>query len=202
MSTLGAAGVRTSNRTSRSVSLPNLRSTKVAVPLIVVLGLVGIQLVQLLIGVFISQGAYELAQLKAYKHELGTTSEILKAEVDSLSSQQNLANAAQGLGMVANSNPVFLNVGDQQIIGKPTAAKANDTAKVARNLVPNSALVSTTDLGAIKAAQAAAKAAAKVAAATKVESVKTQTVKDVANSQTTASKVAFSGEGLLASPTN
>ena len=164
-----------------------------AVPLIVVLGLVGIQLVQLLIGVFISQGAYELAQLKAYKHELGTTSEILKAEVDSLSSQQNLANAAQGLGMVANSNPVFLNVGDQKIIGKPTAAKANDSAKVARNLVPNSALVSTTDLVAIKAAQAAA---------TKVESVKSQTVKDVANSQTTATKVAFSGEGLLASPTN
>lgn len=202
MSTLGVAGVRTSKRASRSVSTPRLRSTKVAVPLIVVLGLVGIQLVQLLIGVFISQGAYELAQLKAYKHELGTTSEILKAEVDSLSSQQNLANAAQGLGMVANSNPVFLNVADQQIIGKPTAASANDTAKVARNLVPNSALVSTTDLGAIKAAQAAAKSAAKAAAATKVESVKTPTVKDVANSQTTATQVAFSGEGLLASPTN
>jgi hypothetical protein len=202
MSTLGVVGVRTSSRASRPVSVPNLKSTKVAVPLIVVLGLVGIQLVQLLIGVFISQGAYELAQLKAYKHELGTTSEILKAEVDSLSSQQNLANAAQGLGMVANSNPVFLNVGDQQIIGKPTAAGSNDSTKVARNLVPNSALVSTTDLGAIKAAQAAAKAAAKAAAATKVESVKTVTVKDVANSQTTATQVAFSGEGLLASPTN
>jgi hypothetical protein len=40
------------------------------------------------------------------------------------------------------------------------------------------------------------------AAATKVESVKTVTVKDVANSQTTATQVAFSGEGLLASPTN
>jgi hypothetical protein len=63
-------------------------------------------------------------------------------------------------------------------------------------------MVSTTDLGAIKAAQAAAKAAAKAAAATKVESVKTETGKDVANSQTTATKVAFSGEGLLASPTN
>lgn len=202
MSTLGVAGFKTSARASKAVSLPTLRSTKVTVPLIVVLGLVGIQLVQLLIGVFISQGAYELAQLKAYKHELGTTSEILKAEVDSLSSQQNLANAAQGLGMVANSNPVFLSVADQKVIGKPTAAKANDSVKVARNLVPNSALVSTTDLGAIKAAQAAAKAAAKAAAAAKVEPVKAQTIKDVANSQTTATKVAFSGEGLLASPTN
>lgn len=202
MSTLGVAGFKTSARASKVVSLPKLRSTKVTVPLIVVLGLVGIQLVQLLIGVFISQGAYELAQLKAYKHELGTTSEILKAEVDSLSSQQNLANAAQGLGMVANSNPVFLSVADQKVIGKPTAAKANDSVKVARNLVPNNALVSTTDLGAIKAAQAAAKAAAKAAAAAKVEPVKAQTIKDVANSQTTATKVAFSGEGLLASPTN
>ncbi len=201
MSTLRVAGLRRP-KAKRSFALPDLRSGKIAVPAIVVLGLVGIQLVQLLIGVFISQGAYELAQLKAYKHELGTTSEILKAEVDSLASQQNLANAAQGLGMVANSNPVFLSVSNEKVIGKPTAARANNSDKVARNLVPNSVLVSTTDLQAIKAAQAAAKASAKAAAAAKAKTSQVSAVKDVAKSQTSAGQVASSGEGLLASPTN
>jgi hypothetical protein len=187
------AGTPLANRLSVSA----FKSTKVAIPLIVVIGLVGIQIVQLLIGVFISQGAYELAQLKAYKHELGTTREILKAEVDSLSSQQNLSNAAEGLGMVANSNPVFLSVTNEKVIGTPTAAKANDSVKVARNLVPNSVLVSTTDLDAIKSAQAAARAAAaKAAKPTKPSAT------NVANSETAATQVAFSGEGLMASPTN
>ncbi len=82
--------------------------TRLATPLIVVLGLVGIQILQLIIGVFISAGAYDLAQLKAYKHDLGTTSEILSAEVDSLSSQQNLANAAARLKAPSQKIPLAM----------------------------------------------------------------------------------------------
>ncbi len=179
--------------------------TRLATPLIVVLGLVGIQILQLIIGVFISAGAYDLAQLKAYKHDLGTTSEILSAEVDSLSSQQNLANAAEGLGMVANTNPVFLSVEAQKVYGKPTAAFGGDSTKVARNLVANSMLVSTTDVGSIKAKQAAAQAVAKAKAAAKVSaatSTATTIPANVAPKQTATAQVAFSSGKLLASPTH
>ncbi|MEY4349062.1 MAG: hypothetical protein RL719_359, partial [Actinomycetota bacterium] len=92
---------------------------------------------------------------------------------------QNLANAAHGLGMVANTNPVFLRLADQKVIGKPKAAYAVD-GHVSSNMVPNAMLTSKTDIGAIKAkaavahelalATAAAKAAAAKASAKPVNS--------------------------------
>ena len=205
MSALRVAGPATNVRWTPKVATPSARRTKLAIPLLVVLGLVAIQIIQLIIGVFISQGAYELAQLKAYKHELGTTSEILASEVDSLSSQQNLANAAEGLGMVANTNPVFLRIEDQKIFGKPKAAYGGDSTKVARNLVPNSMLVSTTDVVALKAQQAANAAAAKAAAAAKksAASVPAGPVQtNVVPMQNANAQVAFSNGGILASPTH
>ena len=205
MSALRVAGPANNIRWTPKVVSSTVRRTKMAIPLMVVLGLIGIQVIQLIIGVFISQGAYELAQLKAYKHELGTTSEILASEVDSLSSQQNLANAAEGLGMVANTNPVFLRIEDQKIFGKPKAAYGGDATKVARNLVPNSMLVSTTDVAAIKAQQAANAAAAKAAAEAKKAAATTpvgpiQT--NVVPMQNANAQVAFSNGGIMASPTH
>ena len=205
MSALRVAGPANNIRWTPKVVSSTVRRTKMAIPLMVVLGLIGIQVIQLIIGVFISQGAYELAQLKAYKHELGTTSEILASEVDSLSSQQNLANAAEGLGMVANTNPVFLRIEDQKIFGKPKAAYGGDATKVARNLVPNSMLVSTTDVAAIKAQQAANAAAAKAAAEAKKTAATTpvgpiQT--NVVPMQNANAQVAFSNGGIMASPTH
>ena len=154
-------------------------SRKLSAPMIIGLGLVAIQLLSLFIGAFISQGAYQLAQLKQERRELATTSDILAAQVDSLSSMQNLANAAHGLGMVANTNPVFLRLADQKVIGKPKAAYAVD-GHVSSNMVPNAMLTSKTDIGAIKAkaavahelalATAAAKAAAAKASAKPVNS--------------------------------
>ncbi len=133
--------------------------------MIVVLGLVGIQILSLFIGAFISQGAYELAQLKQERRDLATTSDILAAQVDSLSSMQNLSNAAHGLGMVANTNPVFLRLADQKVIGKPKAAYAID-GHVSSNMVPNAMLTSKTDVAAIRAKAALAHqvALAKIAA--------------------------------------
>jgi len=177
---------------------------RLSAPVIAILGLVMIQLVMLVVGALISQGAYQLAQLKQTKKELTTTSDILSAQVDSLSSQQNLANAAHGLGMVANTNPVFLVLADQTVIGKPTAAYAT-SAHVAQNLVPNAMLTDQTDVAAIRAAALAAKAAraaaasatAKVSAQTTVPTVKINVVKPVSP----VSQVASTG-GLLASPTH
>lgn len=146
-------------------------SRRMSAPMIVVLGLVGIQLLSLFIGAFISQGAYELAQLKQERRELATTSDILAAQVDSLSSMQNLSNAAHGLGMVANTNPVFLRLEDQKVIGKPKAAYAVD-GNVSSNMVPNAMLTSKTDVVAIKANAAQAHQVAQSAIAAKAATAK------------------------------
>lgn len=123
---------------------------RLSTPLLGVIGLVAIQVVALILSANISQGAYQLAALKKENRDLTTQSEILAAEVDSLSSQQNLSDAAHALGMVANTNPVFLRLQDQSVIGKPKAAfRGGD--QISSNLVPNSVLTAKTNVSAIKA---------------------------------------------------
>ena len=106
----------------------------------IIIGIVLIQLAQLVLQVVTSQGAYEMANLKSQRHDLTTSSDILSAQVDSLASNQNLANAAQSLGMIPNSSPVFLQLSDDTIIGKPKAAYFDSNHQVSRNLVPNAAM--------------------------------------------------------------
>jgi hypothetical protein len=82
---------------------------------------------------------YELADLKREKRELDTTSQILSEEVSSLASNQNLLNTASRLGMVPNTNPVFLRLTDQAVLGQPLPAPiASDQST---NLVANSAMI-------------------------------------------------------------
>jgi hypothetical protein len=103
---------------------------------------VAIAIFQLLLHIGTSSSVYELAHLQSEKRELTTTTQILGQQVDSLASQQNLANAAQKLGMISNANPVFLRLADQKVFGKPKAALTAD-GRVSRNLVPNSAMIRT-----------------------------------------------------------
>jgi hypothetical protein len=98
------------------------------------------QIVQLFLGLTISQSAYDLKALKIEKLELTTQAQIVGQQVDSLSSQQNLANSASELGMIANANPVFLRIEDQKVFGKPKAA-LNSAGRVSRNTVASAALV-------------------------------------------------------------
>jgi hypothetical protein len=106
---------------------------------------------QLLLHIATSSSVYELAHLQSEKRELTTTTQILGQQVDSLASQQNLANAAQKLGMISNANPVFLRLADQKVFGKPKAALTAD-GRVSRNLVPNSAMIRTSVITAPTAA--------------------------------------------------
>lgn len=94
----------------------------------------------------ITESAYELRDLKIAKAELTTQSQIIAQQVDSLSSQQNLANSAAALGMIANANPVFLRIEDQKVFGKPKAA-LNTDGRVAKNNIASAALVVTSALG-------------------------------------------------------
>ncbi len=173
-----------------SAARAQFASRRLSAPLIIVLGLVAIQLLSLFIGAFISQGAYELAQLKQERRELATSSDILAAQVDSLSSMQNLANAAHGLGMVANTNPVFLRLEDQKVIGKPKAAYAV-AGHVSSNMVPNAMLIATTDVSAIKAKAARAHELALAASAAKRAEAKSPAIPE---SQNVVKPVSFSAQ--------
>lgn len=120
------------------------RRTRPSAPvvMILVLGFLGISLLHLLLTIATSQSVYELSDLKQQKRELDTTSQILAEEVASLSSQQNLLITATKLGMVSNTNPVFLRLEDQKVLGKPRPAL--DAGSQSRNLVANSAMIKNT----------------------------------------------------------
>lgn len=107
--------------------------------MIVVMGFLAVSLLHLLLTIATSQSVYELSDLKREKQELDTTSQIISEEVASLSSQQNLLNTASKLGMVTNSNPVFLRLDDQKILGKPKPALGSSSQS--RNLVANSSMI-------------------------------------------------------------
>jgi hypothetical protein len=121
--------------------MPVMRRTKASSPvvMILVLGFVGISLLHLLLTIATSQSVYELADLKREKRELDTTSQILAEQVLSLSSNQNLYTTASRLGMVVNTNPVFLRLNDQAILGQPRPAAG--TSVQSTNLVANSAMI-------------------------------------------------------------
>ena len=75
--------------------------------LIFVLGIVLVYVVQLSLNMVLTQDAYKLSQLMAEKRQLATEVQIIQEEVDSLASPQNLADAANRLGMVANPASVL-----------------------------------------------------------------------------------------------
>lgn len=119
-----------------------------AIVRMVIVGVIAIQIVKLLLDIALSQSAYELSNLKLEKIDLTTQSQILGQQVDSLSSQQNLANSAQALGMIANANPVFLRIADQKVFGKPKSA-LNTSDRVAKNNIASAVLIKESNLTAL-----------------------------------------------------
>lgn len=184
----------------RSINLSGLTSSsssRVVVATITV-GAIAIAIFQLLLHIATSSSVYELSHLQTEKRELTTTTQILGQQVDSLASQQNLANAAQKLGMISNANPVFLRLEDQKVFGKPKAALTAD-GRVSRNLVPNSAMTRTsviadpTSIVAADAISAISAGAPQAAGFVKV---------NVANGSTAVNSVVSTSGGIPASPTH
>ena len=108
-------------------------------------GLGAIQLLQLMLSVGVTDATYALSDLKKERDQLIMQQEILAEEVDSLASNQNLANTAQKMGMISNANPVFLRLSDQRVFGKPKAALNADN-RLSRNLIPSATLTVTSNL--------------------------------------------------------
>jgi hypothetical protein len=139
LSTTGKPLVRVSSA-SKVAGVARNRKHGVAIARTVIIGFVVIQVMKLVLDIALSQSAYELRNLKLEKIELTTQSQIIGQQVDSLSSQQNLANSAQSLGMIANANPVFLRIQDQKVFGKPKSA-LNTDGRVAKNNIASAALI-------------------------------------------------------------
>ena len=169
--------------------MANSRATKVNTKLVSLLtfGALSIAFANLVLHILTSSSVYELASLQQQARELNTTSQIIADEVDSLSSQQNLSNSAQKLGMIANANPVFLSIAEQKVYGKPTAA-LNTDGRVAKNLIANSAMTAVST--GLSASVASADAAPDKPAA------------NVANQKPAAVQVISNGGAIPASPTH
>ena len=112
---------------------------------IFVLGIVVVYMVQLALNMVLTQDAYYLRELKIERNSLSTEVQIIQEEVDSLASPQNLADAANQLGMVANPSSVLLDLREDRIFGEPKPVSAENAAVASANLVANSALGATSE---------------------------------------------------------
>jgi len=128
---------------TRHIEIVSTRSQRRARPRIVyalsaVAGMATIVIVQLLLSVGISQGAYEVSRLQASQVELGRTAESVTEDLVRISSPQSLAANAEALGMVSNSNPVYLRLSDGAVLGAPASATGSQGGSA--SLVPNALL--------------------------------------------------------------
>lgn len=110
---------------------------------VLIFGLVAVFVLQLILNMIVTQDAYHLRSLEAQKRNLATEVQIIQEEVASLGSPQNLADAANQLGMVANPSSVLLDIQNNRVFGEPTPADGESLGLASANLVANSALGST-----------------------------------------------------------
>jgi hypothetical protein len=116
------------------------RSRPRAVYAVVAIGvLFGIVVAQLLLSITMSQGAYQLSSLQLKQTQLQRAYQAASEDLNRLASPQNLAANANALGMVTNSNPVYLRLSDGAVLGAPVAASgsAGTVTGGQGNLVPN-----------------------------------------------------------------
>jgi hypothetical protein len=132
---------------------------KVVYALVAVGGLFVILMAQLLLSIFLSQGAYDISKLQQSQRDLSRDQQSLSESLDVLRSPQNLAGRAAALGMVMNTGSQgFLSLAGG-VSRAPTAATADTTVPAdAATYTPNSLI--TPDVSGIGAAEAAAAAAA------------------------------------------
>jgi hypothetical protein len=100
-------------------------------------GLLGAGLiVMLVINTSLASGAFVVSDLQAQKSALTVEAQALAKNVDAMSSPANLEAKARALGMAPSRNPVFLNLGDGSILGKPNGANISPNAPLPRLATP------------------------------------------------------------------
>jgi len=90
-----------------------------------VAGVFVILLMQLLLSIVLSDGAYRLTALEAQRIELDRTAQVLTERLNVYDSAQNVASHAEMLGMVVSTvSPAFLLLADGSVQGAPIPAEA------------------------------------------------------------------------------
>lgn len=117
-------------------SLPAMRLKPSVVGLVVGVVASVIVLAQLGLSVLQVADAYRISDLRVQNRELKRVERVLQQGIDALSSPQNLAQSAIGLGMVQNVHPSYIRLSDRAILGTQDPA----LSAVAANTVPNAAL--------------------------------------------------------------
>ena len=112
---------------------------KVAYALVATAALFVLLLTQLGISIALSDGAYQISALQSEQAELARDQQKFSEQLDVLSSPQNLANNADALGMVRNSNPVYLDLTTGAVHGVPAPAEAGPDG-TGDNLIGNTLL--------------------------------------------------------------
>jgi hypothetical protein len=148
----------------RHIEIVSTRGQKRARPrvvyaLVAVAGLFVILMAQLLLSIWLSDGAYQISALQQSQRELSRDQQTLNESLNVLQSPQNLAGRASALGMVMNTGSQgFLSL-TGGVSRAPTAAASGTTVPVAAaTLTPNSLI--TPDIAATGSAAAAAASAA------------------------------------------
>ena len=148
----------------RHIEIVSTRSQKRARPrviyaLVAVAGLFVILMGQLLLSIWLSDGAYQIADLQQTQRDLSRDQQALGESLNVLQSPQNLAGQASALGMVMNTGSQgFLSLSGG-VTRAPTAATADTTVAADAAIYTPNALI-TPDISALGAAAAAAAAAA------------------------------------------
>jgi hypothetical protein len=108
---------------------------RIAYAVIALGGVAVIIVAQLLLSIAVTQGAYDIDALQMQQTALTREEQKLSEDLDRVESPQFLATKAEGLGMVPNSNPVYLRLSDGAVLGQPT--EAGGVAGASAPLVPN-----------------------------------------------------------------
>ncbi|MDQ1548918.1 MAG: hypothetical protein QOD27_576 [Microbacteriaceae bacterium] len=131
---------------TRHIEIVSTRQQRRARPravyaLVTVAGLFLILMAQLLLSIWLSDGAYRIAALQTTQTNLTRDQQTLSEQLNVLRSPQSLSARAQALGMVMSNAPaVYLRLSDGAIIGQPTQATAGNATSVSTgtSLIPNS----------------------------------------------------------------
>ena len=136
----------------RHVEIVSTRAQRRARPRVVyalatVGGLFAVFLAQLMLSIFISDGAYQITALRVEQRDLTRVEQSLAEQLELLASPQNLATRAEGLGMVmSTSTPMFLRLADGAVVGSNTGATAGALLGKNGSLVANSLLLGMPDV--------------------------------------------------------
>jgi hypothetical protein len=147
----------------------------------------------LIVNALCDTAVYRISSLKIETAALATKTQIIGQQVDSLRSPQNLSNSAKSLGMIVNSNPVFLNVREAKVLGSAIPASVTATSGVSTNLIANAAMTVRSDMSNF---------GKKTVSSIDAPSLNAKTVPSVKTTNLEGSKVALNSVGIPATPTN